>query len=354
MKIGIITVPDAANFGSFLQAYSLQIILEKLGHDVCFIDGWDSEYVRKLYDNWIPKKRHLKHPFIFIGKNLFWKKERQYFLEDQKKLKFAGGKGADDCGLVLLGSDEIWNVKTDVFTRMAFYGEGYQNVAAFAVSAGEAKYADFLQYPHIIEQIRSIEDIYVRDDNTADVVEKITGKTPLKVCDPTFLTDAEELNAPIDNEYLKENRYIAVYSYSMSISKKNVDIIKKYAKSIGCKLVSAGMYNQWCDYNLLCTPLQFGSVLKGAEAVITNTFHGTVFSILNEKQFAVIGNKIKICDLLNGLELDRQRIEAGSMSPELLTETLQDNFIDYDIVKEEIRKSRLSSMDCLKNVIEKY
>lgn len=353
MKIGIITVPDAANFGSFLQAYSLQTVLEELGHDVCFINGWDSKYVRKLYCNWIPKKRHLKHPYIFIAKNLFWKKERAYFLENQKKLKLSDGNGENDYDLVLLGSDEIWNVKTEVFTKAAFYGGCYQNAAAFAVSAGEADYTDFLRYPDIIEYIRNIADIYVRDDNTADIVKKITGKTPLKVCDPTFLVNKEELSDSIENEYLKSNRYIAVYSYSMSIPKQNVDIIKKYARSNGCRLVSVGMYNEWCDYNLLCAPLQFSAVLQGAEAVITNTFHGTVFSVLNEKKFAVIGNKIKICDLLKEFNLDSQRIETGRMSLELLTETLQNNFINYNIIEEKIQKIRLISSGYLKKIIDK-
>lgn len=354
MRIGIITVPDAANFGSYLQAYSLQIVLERAGHDVFFVRAWDKKYVRKLFYTWIPKKRHLKHPVLFLCKNFFGKKSQKEFEIDHKNLNLLADLTQKAPDLVLLGSDEIWNVRTDVFRRKDFYGAVYKNVAAYAVSAGEAQYSDFCNYPSIISQIQKIEDIYVRDDNTAEIVGKITGQKPEKVCDPTFLVKPNEYCEKIKDEYLENNRYIVVYSYSMSISKKNIKIIKEYAKSINCKLVSPGLYNRWCDYNLVCKPTEFSSVIANAECVITNTFHGTVFSILNQKQFVSIGKKIKICDLLNQFGLINQLVDADNLSLALITRKIQEHKIDYNAVGRKIDQFRTSSLQCLQSILDKY
>lgn len=354
MTIGIITVPDAANFGSFLQAYSLQIFLEKAGYRTVFLNAWDRQYVDRLYYNWIPKKRHFKHPVQFILKNSFGKKEKKYYLDDHRKLHFPGAGGQPAPDVVILGSDEIWNVRTDVFRSPGFYGQGYRNVMTYAVSAGEAGYEDFCRYPQIISDIQKIEKILVRDGNTAEIVKKITGAQPQRTCDPTFLTELSEMSDPIYDSYLQENRYIAVYSYPMSVSKADIRAIRQYADSINCKLVSVGMHNIWCDYNLLCRPTQFCSVLQGAEGVITNTFHGTVFSILNEKMFVSISGKIKIRDLLCQFRLEGQRLDAGKVTAQALTEKLNRNKIQYDEVKKTAEQIRSQSARKLLSAIDSF
>ena len=90
MKIGIVTVPDSANFGSFLQAYALKLVLEEWGHSVVFFRTREQDYLRKIYVDWKPKKRNLKHPFQFVMKNLNGRTKRQKFLEDQELLEITG------------------------------------------------------------------------------------------------------------------------------------------------------------------------------------------------------------------------------------------------------------------------
>ena len=126
-------------------------------------------------------------------KNLNGRTKRQKFLEDQELLEIREIQEDEKLDLILLGSDEIWNVCTPVFRKPVFYGEEAWKAptAAFAVSAGRAKYEDFLRYPDIIERIKRIPEIFVRDKSTMDIVEKITGECPKIVCDPTFLVPNE-------------------------------------------------------------------------------------------------------------------------------------------------------------------
>lgn len=356
MKIGIVTVPDSANFGSFLQAYALKLVLEEDGHTVVFFQTREQDYLRKLYVDWKLKKRSIKHPVQFIMKNLNGRKKRQKFLEDQGLLEIREIQADEKLDLILLGSDEIWNVCTPVFRNPMFYGEGAWTAptAAFAVSAGRAGYEDFLQYPDIIERIKHIPEIFVRDQNTMDIVEKITGECPKLVCDPTFLVPVESMKERYEDQYLREHRYLAVYLYPGSISKENVRQIRKFARKEKLTLVSVGFCNSWCDYNVNCRPLEFPSVLEGAEAVITGTFHGTIFSVLNHKQFVSISLMPKVKDLLRQLGIKERCADKADLSEGMLENKLTKELIDYGRIEETIRDMRRSSLLHLKGVITEY
>lgn len=356
MKIGIVTVPDSANFGSFLQAYALKLVLEEWGHTVVFFRTREQDYLEKLYVDWKPKKRNIKHPVQFVMKNLNGRKKRRKFLEDQELLEIREIQEDEKLDLILLGSDEIWNVCTPVFRKPVFYGEGTWKAptAAFAVSAGRAKYEAFLRYPDIIERIKRIPEIFVRDQSTMDIVEKITGECPKLVCDPTFLVPVERMKERYEDQYLTGHRYLAVYLYPGSISKENVRQIIKFARKEKFSLVSVGFYNSWCDYNVNCRPLEFPSVIEGAEAVITGTFHGTIFSVLNHKQFVSISLTPKVKDLLSRLGLEERCAEKTGLSADMLERKLTKELIDYGRIEDGIRDMRHSSLLHLKGVITEY
>lgn len=356
MKIGIVTVPDSANFGSFLQAYALKLVLEEGGHTVVFFRTREQDYLNKLFVDWKPKKRYIKHPVRFIMKNLNGRTKRQKFREDQELLDICEIQADEKPDLILLGSDEIWNVCTPVFRKPVFYGEGAWTAptAAFAVSAGRARYEDFLQYPDIINRIKRIPEIFVRDRNTMDIVEKITGECPKLVCDPTFLVPVGRMKEKYEDQYLRKHRYVVVYLYPGSISKENVRQIRQFARKERVSLVSTGFYNSWCDYNVNCRPLEFPSVIEGAEAVITGTFHGTIFSVLSHKQFVSISLTPKIRDLLSQLGLKERCADREELSADMLERKLRKELLDYDRIENTIQDMRHSSLHHLKGVLAEY
>ena len=356
MKIGIVTVHDSNNYGSFLQAYALQCVLQQMGHEVYFAVTRDKKFVKKIFVPALLQKKLFRHPFSLLRSRKNGRIKRKAFLNDQKCFEEIEKEDLSKMDLVILGSDEIWNVCTPVFRNPMFYGEGAWTAptAAFAVSAGRAGYEDFRQYPDIIERIKRIPEIFVRDQNTMDIVEKITGECPKLVCDPTFLVPVESMKERYEDQYLREHRYLAVYLYPGSISKENVRQIRKFARKEKLTLVSVGFCNSWCDYNVNCRPLEFPSVLEGAEAVITGTFHGTIFSVLNHKQFVSISLTPKVKDLLRQLGIEERCADKADLSEGMLENKLTKELIDYGRIEETIRDMRRSSLLHLKGVITEY
>ena len=194
----------------------------------------------------------------------------------------------------------------------------------------------------------------MRDQSTMDIVEKITGECPKIVCDPTFLVPVERMKERYEDQYLTGHRYLAVYLYPGSISKENVRQIIKFARKEKFSLVSVGFYNSWCDYNVNCRPLEFPSVIEGAEAVITGTFHGTIFSVLNHKQFVSISLTPKVKDLLRQLGIEERCADKADLSVDMLENKLTKELIDYESIEETIQDLQRSSLLHLKGVITEY
>lgn len=181
----------------------------------------------------------------------------------------------------------------------------------------------------------------VRDAQTAEVVHALTGKNPLQVCDPTLLI-------PSLTPYIKpvaETGYILVYSYGLD--KREIASVKQLAKVTGKRLLSVATYNAWCDRNIVADPFEFLGWLSGADFVVTSTFHGAALSIKLGKQFAVFP---KTSQKLHGLLKDfgfLSRIVTDENTPEKLYNVQ----IDYDTAGELLARSRIVSMDYLKDAL---
>ena len=159
MKIGIVTVFDAVNYGSFLQAYCLQNVLKKRGYDdITMIK--DSSL---LYEKWritslisyIPRKIRFKFR-LAMGYLRAWKN----FSSSRKK------RGYD---LVIVGSDEMWEVNNITMRpRPLFFGVGVgtKHLVSYAVSSNSTKTEDVKKYSFISEGIKRFEKISVRDQST--------------------------------------------------------------------------------------------------------------------------------------------------------------------------------------------
>ena len=112
----------------------------------------------------------------------------------------------------------------------------------------------------------------------------------------------------------------------------------------GYKVISFGEHRAWCDKTICYDPFAFISYFKNASFVVTDTFHGTIFSILYEKNFAEYGkNKKKITDLLFKFGLE-SRIKTDNVS---LCEIYEDQ-IDYKNINKLVEMFRSESMSYLK------
>lgn len=337
MKIGIITVHDSANFGSFLQAYALKEALLKMGHDIYFIKTRSRKDAFKVF---LKGSKNIRK--ITFNTRKYYK-----FMKDINKFREMELTNLNENSLdvLIIGSDELWNVNTPVFRKECFYGIDIpvKKKITYAISSGSATYNEIKKYPNLIEGIKKLDKIFIRDDLTKSNVKSITGKECDFTCDPTFLMDVEYLKIKYD--VLIKDKYILIYSYAFNDRQK--EFIIKFAKKYSLKIVSAGLYNNWCDINLNCTPLEFSDVIRKSEYVITTTFHGTIFSILNKKDFITFEGSNKVKDVLERTGLTHRLFNTDKSFNEFEKNIMKK--IDFD---EAYKKILLLRKDSLKKLGE--
>ena len=345
MKVGIITVHDSNNFGSYLQAYALKKVIEKMGHTVQFIKIRTEEDAKKIF---FPGRRNILH---FMRTYNFNKKKYMLFLEDRKEFSEfpIENLNRDSFDIIIIGSDECWNVKTGTFRKKCFYGIDIpvERKIAFAISCGKAVTEDFKNFPELVEGIKNLDNIFVRDERTRQNIEELIGKKCEMVCDPTFLLDVKEFDKKYDVNIDKD--YLLVYSYVFSDKQK--EYIKRFAKEQNLLIVSACFKHKFCDKCINCSPLEFCKIIQNSKYVVTTTFHGTIFSVLNKKQFISIPSGQKVQDVLNKLglrqcEFKEDEEEYNDFRNKLLTD------INFDNSQKKILEWREKSVGILKNILK--
>ena len=348
MKIVVVTPFDSANFGAYLQAYCLKHYLESIGHEVVHIPTRSSEYVRNLYyrDKPVSKRDKL---FIneFKEKKAFGRKKWELFVEAQKHFNIANS-GTTNADLYILGSDEIWNVRQAAFRRDVFWGIDLSPVISYAASIGSSTPEELKMYPEQINAVRKLSKVLVRDERTKEFVEKICSVEASIVCDPTLLVPVREYGDIYSDEFVKNNNCLLIYSYSLT--KKEIIAIKKFAVANGLKTVSCCFYHKWCDHVCQCSPLQFSDLIRQCKAVVTTTFHGSIFSIVNHMKFISITSNPKTVQLLHGLELDDHLICSDEIDCRKLQEIYKLD-IDYKDIENLISIFRKQSSESLRQAI---
>lgn len=318
------------NYGSFLQAYALkQLLLQNGADEVYFIDiekgrelpGFEYS---KNQSKWHKLKRLLQ--IIFTG--LLFQKIRDR--EFTKKLK----KSIEDCfpileldkaapkefDLVVIGSDEVFNCCQPApwgYT-LQLYGRvlNAKKVISYAGSFGHTRYEQLVQLgidKEIGETMKTMAAISVRDQNSYDIVEKLTGIKAEMHLDPVLIYGYEKEIAERKVSY--PGKYMVIYSYQGRINDKmEIKEITSFAKEHKLKLISIFCRYDWCDEAIIPeTPFDVLGWFKGAEYVVTDTFHGTIFSIITGKRFVTLVRKTgritngeKISSLLRQLRLEER------------------------------------------------
>ncbi|MEJ2373391.1 MAG: polysaccharide pyruvyl transferase family protein, partial [Sulfurimonas sp.] len=293
MFVKILTMHRIINYGSFLQAYALMKIIESYGHNVEFCDFVAGEARHNgskvqppsLFDR---LKEASLAPFTHLKKRKFFKETKKCFHNIAwKELKLTKENNLSyTCDCLVVGSDEVFNyTQHHGFGYVPqFFGHGLDasSIFAFAASAGYANIKD-IENDNMENEIGSglnkFSSISVRDENTYDIVEKYSRHKPSQVIDPTLLYDFElETNAK--HKKFNKKRYLIIYAYTGRLdTKKDIKVIKEYTKKNNLTTISLGFFHGWCDHNLVVTPFELLSLFKDAEAVLTDTFHGSIFSI---------------------------------------------------------------------------
>lgn len=345
MKCGIITVYNSENCGSFLQAYALSQALKKGGNEAVFIR-------QNFGDHSASRRNYLKTmaKFAFRGNFVGLKriKDRRAKFRRAIAAHLRVVKSAEGLDCCILGSDVIWDVTASFFRNhhSFFWGTQFRNVkvVSYAASLGFAKEQDMETTGFVRNALENMSAVSVRDHISKRLLQPYCGKDIRLVCDPTYLIDRVDYDAIAKPTDLKN--FIFLYCYG-DLSPADQAAIQRLAKEEGLKTVTFGNFNAWCDVNLAYDPLLFLSIYDKADYIITNTFHGTVFSTIYEKHFAVVkNNKQKVLDVLVMCGMSDKMTEKA----EDYASILHSNF-DYTATRQSVLRERTNSLRYLNEAL---
>ena len=358
-NVGILSMQRVLNYGSFLQAYALkQLLLEHGAGAVFFIDIKPG----RVLDGFAPDsklkklKRYLKVIFSFkLFSRIRDKKFSRKVTESiASKLYLLGlnDKAPEHFDLVVIGSDEVFNCcqKTSWGYTLQLYGEikNTDRIISYAGSFGHTTYEQIMSFgiaPEISNAMRNMSAISVRDKNSYDIVKRLLGASPELHLDPVLVYGYKK---EIDQIKLDKSNtpYMIVYSYQGRINDKTeIEQIISYAKTKGLRIVSVFCRYDWCDEAVIPeTPFGVLPLFKNAEYIVTDTFHGTIFSIITERNFCTLirsTNVQKISSLLESLDLSDRKAENKAYN---LSEIL-DTAPDYKHVNQILASERQRAND---------
>lgn len=362
MKIGILTHYDVNNQGAQLQMYALYKRLEQLNHSpviLTYIKNYDFNLNEKLKNQVSIKSipYYLKNYLFSKGLGLTLYNSRKYKINKKYRLtKFRYENYVTaDIDMAIIGSDEVFSLESGINSMMYGHGVNTSNIVSYAPSFGQTDIKKIEEYHCknlIASGLSKFKAISARDRHTAAIVEVLTDIKPSIVCDPVLLYDFR--NTYVKTE-LPNQKYIIVYAYDRHmVEEREIKAIKAYAKKYNLITVSPGTYHKWCDRNINCSCIEWIEIFRGAEAVITDTFHGTIVSAICNIPMAVyVRSKInanKLTDLLYRLSINDRRLTEIS---EESIDSLLSKEVDFKSVNLSVENMRHDGNKYLIDAINK-
>jgi len=371
MKIGIITFHSKVNYGAIFQTYALQTVLTRMGHDVEIIDYWP-QY--RLNPSGLFSKPAIKvkiTPRFIIGRpfgfcldllNLRVNIKRKKYFEEyfSKYLHISKNTFSTYDDLVkcrnkydffIAGSDQIWNPKrtggkSDPAYFLAFVGDP-KCCAAYAVSMG----TDRIDTSHMMqfrELVKNIGTISVRESSAISFVQHESGKNVVSVLDPTLLLKREEWAITAQFPKRIPAKYLLVFTvgYNSSI----FGFVQKISHILNLPIVYVGGGMRSIPHASYVHPCELQWYFAHAEFVVTDSFHGTVFSVLNQKPFYTIlasPARTRIVDFLTPLGLIDRLFNSGDDITNINAN------IDYKFAMKKLDELRSDSIAYLNSVLIK-
>lgn len=358
-KIAILSMQRVVNFGSVLQAYSLRELLREItGETADFLDIEEQPSLpsRKTVKNSVDYEAPAAHPSGHLQRAKRWSIARlsscnkrliRKFMKTELNLHRTDNEKTYDC--VIIGSDEVFNHRKGVCLQLHGQVKQAEKVISYAASCGSAIAEDVA--PESVDEVQkamsSFSAMSVRDEATERYVSVFYPGEVKRHLDPVLIGN---LHFRPHRPVILKN-YLLVYAYGQRIrTAEEIDAIRSFAKSRGLKIVAMGGSQFWCDLYIPASPFRLLDYFFHADYVITDTFHGAVFSVINQKKFAVIirkTNREKITSLLGDLGLSARLLaDIGRMEETLLKP------IDYASVEAILKQERVRTREYLLKQME--
>ncbi len=362
MKIAVITLHRVFNYGSILQTYATQKILEKLGNEVEIIDYITEQRTNKRLFFSVPEK--LKNSFIkkyvflffrsisiiirkytfgsFMKKYINLTKEKYISIKDLKE-------NPPKANVYIVGSDQVWNSKYNEGIDEGFFLRFVSNVPkiSFSSSFGKKKLDDW-EIEKTQKYLSEFKNLSVREDSAVKIIENL-GMNAECIIDPTLQLTKSDWEKLASNRLIKDKYILLMLLYGEDNGA--TEYARKLADQKGMKLVKISWETKKpTDIDILMThrsPQDFLSLFLNAECIVTNSFHGLAFSINLNKEFMIfprnefnsrIENLLQLTGLTNRMIVDKNKFEFES--------------INYEKVNKIIDKERIKAENFLIKALE--
>ena len=322
MKIAIRTLPFRNNYGGILQNYALQKVLQDLNHESITID---SEVKENPW--WVYCLSWIKTALLFFTKKRrsfakFKKKDKQLpsfalFVKQNIKTnqninlnlkKFVCSKSID---VIIVGSDQVWRPKYSGNIYKAFLNDvktinvkRIAYAASFGVDIWEYSKEQTFKCSILAKKFNAIS---VREQTGVELCKKNLDIKASLVLDPTLLLDKKDYFKLCEDISSPTNKYLA--AYILGSNETTYELCEKIAKekNLSLKYFSA-------DSQATLSIPEWLAMFRDASYVVTDSFHGTVFSIIFGKEFKCIYNNARgaarfesLLNLYNSGKLEEMR-----------------------------------------------
>lgn len=377
MKIGILTQPLHDNYGGLLQAYALKEILESLGHEVVVINRHSKQVsgIRmfasiiksKLKGRKVnPKSKLSKNQKQIISQHTLSFREKyipnlSQLITNDKKMYELNNMGFD---AYVVGSDQSWRPRYSPKIRNYFldFAENQKGIKriSYAVSFGVSDWEFNEEDTRLCSSLaKKFDAISVREDSGITLVNDYLGMNAIHVLDPTLLLPREHYLRIVKDEkqsksqgelktYIldkTEEKLAIVNALEVKLGLKHFEVLPK--KRLGLDKVEDAR-----DF-VYPNPAKWLRGYQDAKFVVTDSFHGTAFSILFNIPFIAIGNKRR------GMARFESLLKMFGLEDRLITnlenldvETFIQREVDWETVNSILQKERKKAMNFLKDNLE--
>lgn len=378
MRIGILTQPLYCNYGGLVQCYALQETLKRLGHEPVVLQReWNRKYtltgainyytkhlIKKLLgrqSSWHYYVSQERRDYIaqktkkFIDKNIN-PRSRHCYTTEELKLEVERLK----LDAIIVGSDQVWRpyyspCQPNYFLDFLTDNNNIKRISYAASFGGDNWDWSEELTNQCAKLLQKFDAVSVRESSGIELCKKYFHVDAVQVLDPTMLLEKEDYLSIIENH--KTNRG-NLFCYVLDRSEDKRNIISEISKRTGLKPFESmpelndSVYNLYGEIDKAVYPPveDWLSAFNEAKMVVTDSFHGTVFSIIFNKPFWVIGNEgrgmARFKSLLSMYGLENRLISKNSIKDI----NLKDN-INWEEVNKNRQILKLKSLEFINNIL---
>jgi exopolysaccharide biosynthesis predicted pyruvyltransferase EpsI len=379
-KVAILTqAPLGTNYGNSAQAYALQtvlrkasfepMVLDRVKYDIYKITHWSLSQIKNEILNFIDKK-HRMTPRVFnaIFKGHFLFVEQYINLSERlhtdEELRKHFQNNTYDA--IIVGSDQTWRppYSPNIYNYFLDFLEDNTEITklAYATSFGTSDW-EFSEEEtkRCARLIQQFDAVSVREESAVEMTTKYLNKDSVWVLDPTLLLVKSDYQKLIDAR--RQPKRSGIYSYILDETQEISEFIENAQHILGLDHFTnqpkvrnkEKATNNLADYKY---PTLEGWLqgFEEADFVITNSFHGTVFSIIFNKPFLSIVNKergaSRFYSLLGKLGLESRIIETANLSRNQIEEFVKQK-IDFTVANLKLEEMKKESLAFLLNALDK-